>query len=165
MKVLPRQDTKDIAQIAQQELAAGGIELDLHNQEIGDFVQSWKNSDFDMFVSANGGNPDPDQYFYRTFYTGGSTNVFKYSDPALDKLLDTGRNSTDMAARKQAYDQVQKTLACDGPILHVAYADLATAVGAKLHGYRHPPDGPALQPEGCDARRLSVRPRRPPPGP
>ncbi|MCR8724398.1 ABC transporter substrate-binding protein [Frigidibacter sp. ROC022] len=135
MVVLPRQDAKDIAQIAQQQLAAGGIEVELINQEIGDFVQSWKNSDFGMFVSANGGNPDPDQYFYRTFYTGGSTNVFKYSDARVDDLLDTGRNKTDMAERKAAYDELQVKLACEGPIAHIAYANLTTAVGPKLHGF------------------------------
>lgn len=144
MVVLPRQDAKDIAQIAQQELAAGGIEVSLVNLEIGDFVQRWKNSDFGMFVSANGGNPDPDQYFYRTFYTGGSTNVFKYSDPEVDKLLDTGRNETDMATRKDAYDQLQKTLACEGPIAHIAYANLSTAVGDKVHGFTIHPMGRLL---------------------
>lgn len=135
MIVLPRQDTKDIAQIAQQQLAAGGIEVELVNQEIGDFVQSWKNSDFGMFVSANGGNPDPDQYFYRTFYTGGSTNVFKYSDARVDELLDAGRKSSDMATRKAAYDELQTTLACEGPIAHLAYANLTAAVGPKLSGF------------------------------
>ena len=48
------------------------------SKEIGAFVQDWRNSDFDLFASANGGNPDPDGYFYRTFYGGGSTNVFKW---------------------------------------------------------------------------------------
>nr|MBC8295539.1 ABC transporter substrate-binding protein [Pelagibacterales bacterium] len=75
--VLPRQDAKDISQVIQQQLNAGGFEITLANKEIGEFVQDWRNSDFDMFVSANGGNPDPDQYFYRTFRTGGSTNVVK----------------------------------------------------------------------------------------
>mgnify|MGYP003326434727 FL=1 len=75
--VLPRQDAKDISQVIQQQLNQGGFNITLANKEIGEFVQDWKNSDFDMFVSANGGNPDPDQYFYRTFRTGGSTNVFK----------------------------------------------------------------------------------------
>ncbi len=60
MIVLPRQDARDIAQIAQQQLAAGGFEVELVNQEIGQFVQDWRNSNFDMFVSANGGGPDPD---------------------------------------------------------------------------------------------------------
>jgi peptide/nickel transport system substrate-binding protein len=135
MKVLPRQDTRDIAQVAQQQLAAGGFEVELVNQEIGQFVQDWRNSDFDMFVSANGGSPDPDLYFYRTFYSGGSTNVFKYDDAGLNALLDEGRSVTDMGARKAAYDAAQRQLACTGPIAHIAYGSLATAVGPKVSGF------------------------------
>jgi len=135
MNVLPRQDAKDIAQIVQQEEAAGGINIELVNQEIGQFVQDWKNSNFDLFVSANGGSPDPDEYFYRTFRTGGSTNVFKYSNPDLDALLDKGRSETDQAARKTTYDEVQKILACDGPAAHIAYGNLFTAVSDKVSGF------------------------------
>ena len=135
MIVLPRQDAKDIAQVAQQQLAEGGFELELVNQEIGQFVQDWRNSNFDMFVSANGGANDPDLYFYRTFYGGGSTNVFQYDDPRVDELLDAGRNTTDTAERKADYDEVQTILACTGPVAHIAYADLLTAVGPDVEGF------------------------------
>lgn len=135
MKVLPRADARDIAQIVQQQLAAGGFEVELVNQEIGQFVQDWRNSEFDMFVSANGGAVDPDQYFYRTFYSGGSTNVFKYDDAGLNKLLDDGRTSTDMGARKAAYDAAQRQLACTGPVAHIAYGTLSTATGPKVQGF------------------------------
>ena len=135
MKVLPRQDARDIAQVVQQQLARGGFEVELVNQEIGQFVQDWRNSDFDMFVSLNGGNPDPDQYFYRTFYSGGSTNVFKYDNTALNTLLDKGRSSADMAERQAIYTEAQKMLACEGPIAHIAYGTLTAAVGAKLDGF------------------------------
>jgi len=134
--VLPRQDAKDIAQVIQQQLADGGITVNLLNKEIGEFVQNWKNSDFDMFVSANGGSPDPDEYFYRTFKTGGSTNVFKYSDAEVDVLLDEGRKLTDPADRKAVYDQVQRKLACDGPIAHIAYGNLSTAVNNTVSGFK-----------------------------
>jgi len=133
--VLPRQDAKDISQVIQQQLNAGGFEITLANKEIGEFVQDWRNSDFDMFVSANGGNPDPDQYFYRTFRTGGSTNVFKYSDGEIDSLLDAGRKSTSISERKTIYDQVQTKLACEGPIAHLAYGDLSTAVNKSVKGF------------------------------
>ncbi len=133
--VLPRQDTRDIAQVIQQQLAAGGIEVELLNKEIGEFVQDWKNSDFDMFVSANGGSPDPDEYFYRTFRSGGSTNVFKYTDNQVDQWLDKGRQLTDPAARKEVYDNVQKKLACEGPIAHIAYSNLSTAVSSAVDGF------------------------------
>lgn len=135
MKVLPRADTRDIAQIVQQQLAAGGFEVELVNQEIGQFVQDWRNSEFDMFVSANGGSVDPDQYFYRTFYSGGSTNVFKYDDAGLNKLLDDGRTSIDTGARKVAYDAAQRQLACTGPVAHIAYGTLTTATGPKVQGF------------------------------
>lgn len=141
MNVLPRQDTRDIAQVVQQQLAAGGIEVELITQEIGDFVQSWKNSDFDTFVSANGGSPDPDEYFYRTFRGGGSTNVFKYDDPQIDTWLDEGRAETDPAARKAIYDQVQAKLACEGPAAHIAYGTLYTAVANGVEGFEIFPNG------------------------
>lgn len=139
--VLPRQDAKDIAQVIQQQLSAGGIEVELQNKEIGEFVQDWKNSNFDMFVSANGGSPDPDEYFYRTFRTDGSTNVFKYSDSEIDEWLDEGRKLTDPSARKAVYDQVQRKLACEGPVAHLAYGDLSTAVSNKVSGFEIYPTG------------------------
>ncbi|MFK7892293.1 MAG: ABC transporter substrate-binding protein [Granulosicoccus sp.] len=133
--VLPRQDARDIAQVIQQQLAPAGIEVELLNKEIGEFVQNWKNSDFDMFVSANGGSPDPDEYFYRTFRSGGSTNVFKYNDSEVDQWLDEGRQLTDPAARKTVYDNVQRKLACEGPIAHIAFGNLSTAVNNSVSDF------------------------------
>lgn len=134
--VLPRQDARDIAQIIQQQLAAGDIKVELLNKEIGEFVQDWKNSDFDMFVSANGGSPDPDEYFYRTFRSGGSTNVFKYEDAQIDQWLDDGRQLTEPSQRKQIYDQVQSKLACEGPVAHIAYSNLSTAVSERVENFQ-----------------------------
>ncbi|MGQ7844618.1 ABC transporter substrate-binding protein [Granulosicoccus sp. 3-233] len=133
--VLPRQDARDIAQVIQQQLAAGGFEIELLNKEIGEFVQDWRNSDFDLFVSANGGSPDPDEYFYRTFRSGGSTNVFQYADAEIDAWLDDGRRLVDPDQRKSVYDKVQTKLACEGPVAHLAYSDMTTAVGNKVSGF------------------------------
>jgi peptide/nickel transport system substrate-binding protein len=135
INVLPRQDIKDIAQVVQEEMKNAGFEVTLNIQELGQFVQDWKNSNFELFASANAGNVDPDDYFYRTFRTGGSTNVFGYSNPEIDELLDSARSSQDQAERKTAYDEVQATLACTGPIAHVAYATLYSAMGDKLQGH------------------------------
>lgn len=134
MNVLPRQDARDIAQVVQQQMA-GAFDIELVNQEIGQFVQDWRNSTFDLFVSANGGSPDPDEYFYRTFYGGGSTNVFGYNDPAIDELLDAGRREREYEQRKAIYDDVQRKLACEGPIAHIAYDNLNTAVSSKIEGF------------------------------
>ncbi|WP_134500062.1 ABC transporter substrate-binding protein [Microvirga pakistanensis] len=135
MKVLPRQDIKDIAQVVQEQLNKAGFKVELINQEQGQFIQDWRNSNFDMFASINAGQPDPDEYFYRTFRTGGSTNVFKYSDAEIDTLLDKARALPDQAERKKAYDQVQRKLACTGPVAHLTYGTLFSAMNDKLKGY------------------------------
>src|SRR5699024_10174640 len=88
------------------------------------------------FVSLNGGSSDPDGYLHRTFITGGSTNVFNYSDEHVDELLNAGRTETDMAARQEIYAELQQALACEGPIAHVAYGTLFSAFGEGVHGFQ-----------------------------
>jgi peptide/nickel transport system substrate-binding protein len=126
----------DIAQVAQQQLNAAGFDVTLNVQEQGQFIQDWRNSNFDAFASLNGGFPDPDAYLYRTFLTGGSTNVFKYSDPALDELLERARTLSDPAERRAAYEEAQRMLACQGPIAHIAYGTLITAASPDLTGFQ-----------------------------
>jgi peptide/nickel transport system substrate-binding protein len=133
--VLPRQDIRDIAQVVQQQLNRAGFRVELRIPEIGQFVQDWRNSNFDAFASTNAGSTDPDDYYYRTFRTGGSTNVFKYSNPELDRLLDSGRRETAMPARKAAYDRAQAILACQGPAATLTYGQLYTAMRNNVQGF------------------------------
>ena len=125
----------DASQVIQAQLNKAGFEITLNVQEQGKFIADWRASDFDGFVSLNGGNPDPDDYFGRTFQTGGATNVFKYSNPALDTLLADGRTQTDPAKRKPIYDAAQRILACQGPVMHIAYGTLFAAARDEVQGF------------------------------
>jgi peptide/nickel transport system substrate-binding protein len=98
-------------------------------------VQNWRNSNFDLFASANAGGADPDEFLYRTFRSGGSTNVFKYSDAAVDQDLDEARRVQDTGQRKAIYDRLQARLACSGPVASIAYGTLFSAARAELKGY------------------------------
>ncbi len=129
----------DTAQVVQAQLQDAGINASINIEEFGNFVQDWKNSNFDSFASRNGGNVDPDGYLYRTFHTGGSTNVFKYSNPEVDALLEQGQVTVDPAKRKDIYDKLQRILACDGPIVHVVYGTLFTAMRDNVQGYQQIP--------------------------
>jgi len=133
--VLPRQDIKDIAQVVQSQLNKAGFKAELKIPELGAFVQDWRNSNFDAFVSTNAGFVDPDDNFYRTFRTDGSTNVFKYSNPELDKLLDAARADLNAASRKTSYASVQKLLACEGPAAFMTYGQLFTAARDNINGF------------------------------
>lgn len=135
MLVLPRQDIRDIAQVVQAQLNKAGFKVELKIPELGQFVQDWRNSNFEAFVSTNAGSVDPDDTFYRTLRTGGSTNVFKYSNAELDKLLDTARTQGAAAERKDSYNKIQSMLACDGPIAFMTYGQLFTATRDSVSGF------------------------------
>lgn len=126
----------DAAQVLQAMLTDAGIRARINVLEFGQFVQDWRNSNFDGFVSLNGGSVDPDGYLHRTFVTGGSTNVFKFSHAEVDRLLEEGRTTTDQARRKQIYDRLQRILVDQAPIIHLAYGTLFTAVRDNLQGYQ-----------------------------
>ncbi len=129
------QQVVDVAQVVQAQLNKAGFDIKLDVQTLPAFVKDWRASNFQGFVSLNGGGVDPDDYFGRTYQTGGATNVFKYSNPAVDQLLNEARSEPSTAKRKAEYDTVQKGLACDGPIATLAYGTLFTAVRDNVHGF------------------------------
>jgi peptide/nickel transport system substrate-binding protein len=126
--------------VAQAQLAAAGFRATVTVEELGGFVQRWRNGDFDTFASLNGGTADPDGYLDRTFRTGAPTNVFQYSNPAVDTLILAGQRATDLATRQGVYAELQRALACDGPIAHVAYATLFTAHRGDVDGFVQSPN-------------------------
>ena len=125
----------DAAQVVQAQLNEAGFDVTLNVQEQGTFVQDWRNSNFQAFASLNGGRTDPDGYLYRTFHSGGSTNVFNYADAQVDEWLEAGRSEVDPSEREAIYAQLQEKLACEGPIAHLAYGDLYTATTEGVEGY------------------------------
>ncbi|HEY7575978.1 MAG TPA: ABC transporter substrate-binding protein [Acetobacteraceae bacterium] len=125
----------DLAQIVQSQAGKAGFDLSLNVQEAGRFIQDWRGGNFTAFASLNSGGPDPDDYFGRTFQTGGATNVFKHTDAHLNQLLIEAR-ARQPDRRKALYDQVQRMLACQGPVAHLVYGTLFAAQTAKLHGFR-----------------------------
>ena len=58
-----------------------------------------------------------------------------FSPFEINSLLDDGRTSSDLDARKTAYDAVQAKLACEGPVAHIAYSNLSTAVNNTVSGF------------------------------
>ena len=129
------QQVVDVAQVLQAQLDQAGFAVTLNVQEQGRFIADWRAGNFEAFASLNSGGPDPDDYFGRTFATGGATNVYKFSDPKLDAELAQARTSTDPAMRKTLYDQAQRFLACQGPVVHLAYGTLFTATRSTVSGF------------------------------
>ena len=125
----------DTAQVIQAQLVDAGIDANVNVEEFGNFVQRWRNSDFEAFVSLNGGNVDPDGYLYRTFHSDGATNVYQFSNEEVDTLLDKGRTQLAYEERRDTYAELQEQLACTGPVVHVAYGTLLTGIRDNVSGF------------------------------
>ncbi|CAL9292149.1 ABC transporter substrate-binding protein [Streptomyces olindensis] len=65
-------------------------------------------------LAGFGSTGDPDFGLYTLLHSSlagdGFNNMARYADPAVDRALDEGRRSQDTAARKAAYDTVQRAL-------------------------------------------------------
>lgn len=124
-----------IAQVIQDQLKRIGVIVEIESVDFATFLQRWRESDFDTFVSLNGGRPDPDLHLYRHVFSQGSTNVFKFNDPETDRLLQQGRTVSDFEKRKQIYRELQIRLADQVPFLFLAYADIFAIKSSDVKGF------------------------------
>jgi len=124
-----------LAQVLKEQLAPAGFTVEIEQVDFATFLARWRGSQFDTFVSLNGGAIDPDVHLYRHIHSTGSTNVFKFKDAAIDQLLDQGRSTADPARRQQLYGQLQRAVAEKVPFLFLAYADLFAVARRAVTGF------------------------------
>jgi peptide/nickel transport system substrate-binding protein len=104
------------AQVMQAQLKKIGIDLSIQQLEFAALLKNQTTGDFDMSLSFNTNRPDPDTYISPA-RSGVSANVGKYSNAQMDQLIDQGRATTDLEARKKVYADAQKLFASEVPIL------------------------------------------------
>lgn len=120
----------DIAQVIQQQLSLIGIKANVDSVEWGTYIDRWVKRDFEGIVELRGGAIDPDRFLYRTLTSNGAVNNFLFKDPHLDALLNQGRSLTDQAARKKVYDEAQRYIAEQAPVIFL-YAPATKVVMRK----------------------------------
>lgn len=76
--------------------------------------------DYEAFLGVYEIPKDPDQYFL-WHHTQLQTNISKYSNPRIDKLLEEGRLETNQGKRKSIYFDFQKYLLEDAPAAFLYY--------------------------------------------
>lgn len=83
-------------------------------------VQSGVPSDFQALLAIFDAPEDPDQYsIWHSTQT--ATNVTKYSNPRIDKLLEDGRTEINLEERKKIYLDFQRFLVEDSPAIFLYY--------------------------------------------
>jgi len=115
-----RTEFVNIALVIQDQLKEIGVTAELDQVEWGTFIDKWVARDFQSFVSSNGSGNDPDRALYAALYTDGSTNAFQFSDPEVDRLLDQGRTQAEHDERKATYQEVEKLIAEQAPLIFIS---------------------------------------------
>jgi len=89
--------------------------------------QSDINSDFQVSVVAQAIPIDPDQYIY-WHSTQDTTNITNLKNPRIDKLLEDGRKTWDLESRKKIYQDFQKYLVEEVPVIFLFHPTTYTIV-------------------------------------
>ncbi|MFC4008908.1 ABC transporter substrate-binding protein [Nonomuraea purpurea] len=79
----------------------------------------------DALIMGFGAPYDPDYTNYELFHSSfagqGYFNPGRYDNPEVDRLFETGRRTSDQAARKRAYDEAQQRISDDAVWLYLVY--------------------------------------------
>lgn len=103
------------AQVVQQQLKAIGITAEIQKMEDAAYIDLWKSKQMDMMVGRNGSGTNPDRSMRFFFHTDGSANVWNWSNPDYDKIVETALQTPDLEKRKELYTEAQKLVINEAP--------------------------------------------------
>lgn len=89
--------------------------------------------------------PDPENFADALFHTGAQQNQSNYSNPELDKILEEARVEQDAAKRMQLYQQAQRIIVADAPVLFTTHGLSYVLVKPYIQGYVLTPIDIALE--------------------
>jgi len=130
-----------VAQVIQSQLKAVGLNANIQNVEWGQYINQWVKRDFDAMVELRGGDPDPDRFLYRTFYSTGAVNNFLFKDSTVDRLLDRGRVHVTVAGRLPIYHDLEHALVTDAPAVFLYTPMESQVLQTYVKGFRIIPTG------------------------
>jgi peptide/nickel transport system substrate-binding protein len=130
-----------VAEVIQSMVAEAGFELRIQAIEFASSLQASVRGDYELYLIGWSGRVDVDGNTYQFLHSGQGNNTSHYSNPTVDRLLDEGRGTTDLAKRRPIYSQLFQELRRDLPLTYLYNARNVVAMTAKLNGFRAIPDG------------------------
>ena len=127
------------AVIIANQLKAIGVTAHVVPTEWGTYVNNWVKRSFESFTGENGDWTDPDLAMYAALHTGGSTNAFQFSNPQVDQLLQEGQATQSFGKRHQIYDQLQKLVVQQAPMIYTFAGYDLFGMSPTVQGYVHVP--------------------------
>lgn len=113
-----------------------GVEFEIVQLEWSTWIEEVvTNGDYEAEIVLISGGIDPDDFFYQWHHSDEIFNIWRFSTPELDALLDKGRQVQDQAERAAVYQEIQAYLIEQAPMVHIIYRESVMASDAKVKGF------------------------------
>ena len=134
-------DARNIAQVVQAMAKEAGFDVRIQATEFATSLNMADKGDFEAYILAWSGRPDPDGNLYSFHACKQPLNYSGLCNPALDEVLNDSRLTNDMTKRQQAWDNAAKIVLAERPIIYMLHRKWLWAYSPKLTGFKEYPDG------------------------
>lgn len=133
-----RTDRIAIAQVAQAQLKAVGIDSTMVELEAAAWSQRWRSFQWEAQVGGWFMSSDASltNYYHTRDGQNGSNNFTGFGFPELDRLMIESDTVLDFATRKPLLDEAQAILAEEAPVVYLYYRDSPWVVAGNLTNFR-----------------------------
>jgi peptide/nickel transport system substrate-binding protein len=133
-------DLRQMAEILQAMTKEAGFDLRINVMEFASSLNAAEKGDFEAYILAWSGRPDPDGNLYVFITKNGPQNYGKYFNPDVDRMMDEQRAISDVAQRSALLAKIMETTDKDMPIMYVLHRTNFIAHSTRLGGFQPVPD-------------------------
>ena len=140
LTVTPNPDIRQMGEVIQSMAKEAGFDVKINVMEFASSLNAAEKGDFEAYILAWSGRPDPDGNLYVFVTKNGPQNYGKYDNPEVDKLMDEQRAVADPVQRAALLAKIMAITAADRPILYMWHRTNFIAHGTRLSGFNPVPD-------------------------
>ncbi|MFD2263158.1 ABC transporter substrate-binding protein [Lacibacterium aquatile] len=134
-------ENQQVAQIIQAMAAESGFDVKIQSTEFATSLQLAEKGDFELYIQGWSGRTDPDGNLYSFIATGAGQNDGRYSNAKVDEMLKVGRETTALAVRRKAYEEIADVTLRERPFIYLYHQKWLWAFNNKVTGFKEYPDG------------------------
>jgi peptide/nickel transport system substrate-binding protein len=127
-----------IAQILQAQAGAAGFKVEVRQIDPTSLITVLRQRDFDLCMAPWSGRYDPDGNMFNYFTQDGPNNFAGYASENVTALLRQARTVPGQAQRAKLYQEAQRVVAEECPMLFLHFDAIIQAASAKLTWTQYP---------------------------
>ena len=134
-------DAQRLALVVQAMTRDAGFDVKIQAAEFATSLNMADKGDFEAYVLAWSGRPDPDGNVFSFHGCKQPLNYAGYCDAQTDALLNESRTQRNPAERKKIYEKIAARVLKERPVIYLYHRNWLWAYNGKLSGVRGIPDG------------------------